>query len=361
MTLTGRLAQNRDTQFWILQLAGWSGWVLLFSLRDAYWGQPFENLGVLIVDAAAGALLTTMLRYIYQRVWERPVKVRVLTVIVMSYVAAAIWQPIKNLAQLYQSDGSDMFVEVQEYGILYVFNGIIGYSYFLMLCWSVLYFALKFYQLLQDERQRSIRAESLAHEAQLRMLRYQLNPHFLFNTLNAVSTLILSNETRSANSMVSKLSNFLRYTLDNDPMQKVTLAHEISTLRLYLDIEKVRFTDRLQFEAHADEVASEAMVPSLLLQPLIENAVKYAITQREEGGRIGIRGRVEGAALVLRVEDDGPGMPITDGRPERQGVGLANIEQRLAALYPGRHSLVFCNEKPGLGIEIRIPFERRSA
>lgn len=359
MELTERLAQNRDTQFWVLQCAGWSGWVLLFSLRDAYWGQPFENLTLLMVDAVAGVLLTTLLRYIYQRVWNQATYIRILTVISMSYVAAAVWQPIKNLGQLHHSDGLPMaMAEVEEYGILFIFNGIIGYSYFLMLCWSGVYFALKFYQLLQEERQRSVRAEALAHEAELRMLRYQLNPHFLFNTLNAISTLILSREIQPANAMVTRLSRFLRYTLDNDPMQKVTLAHEVETLRLYLDIEKVRFPDRLDFEVDVDEAAAAALVPSLLLQPLIENALKYVIAQSEEGGRIEIRGRVDGSSLVLRVIDDGPGMPIAaNGTPERRGVGLANIEERLRELYPKKHALVFSNQQPGLSIEIRIPFE----
>ena len=140
------------------------------------------------------------------------------------------------------------------------------------------------------------------------MLRYQLNPHFLFNTLNAISTLILDNENRTANQAVTRLSEFLRYTLDQDPMKKVTLRQEIEAMNLYLTTEKLRFGDRLQLEFAVEERALEALVPSLLLQPLIENAVKYAVSPSERGGIIRVEGRARGAMLELAVSDDGPGL-----------------------------------------------------
>ena len=161
-----------------------------------------------------------------------------------------------------------------------------------MLVWSALYFGIKYYLLMQEERQRSLKAMNMAHEAQLKMLRYQLNPHFLFNTLNALSTLILDRQIEPANRMVSKLSNFLRYSLDNDPMQKISLAQEISALKLYLDIEKVRFEERLQLEIDVEDEARRALIPSLLLQPLVENAIKYAVSPSEEPVRLTIEARV---------------------------------------------------------------------
>ena len=140
------------------------------------------------------------------------------------------------------------------------------------------------------------------------MLRYQLNPHFLFNTLNAISTLILDNENRTANQTVMRLSEFLRYTLDQDPMKKVTLRQEIEAMNLYLTTEKLRFGERLKLEFAIEDAALEALVPSLLLQPLIENAVKYAVSPPEKGGTIRIEGRARGAMLELAVADDGPGL-----------------------------------------------------
>ena len=348
--------QNRHYQFWALQLLGWTGWVTLFAIRDAYWGQPFERILLLVVDAIAGLLLTTILRYIYRWVWDRSIYQRVLTVLIASYVMAAIWQPIKNYSQFYYYEDFEL---IAEFGMMGYFGGIIGYSYFLMLGWSGLYFALKFYRLLQSQIERSIRAESLAHEAQLRMLRYQLNPHFLFNTLNAISTLILDKNTDSANAMVSKLSHFLRYSLDKDPMQRVDLEHEISTMKLYLEIEQVRFDDRLKVIYKVDDSAKKALVPSLILQPLVENSIKYAVANRESGGLITIEATRENGDLLLIVSDDGPGIDSADGKlPEFSGVGLANTRERLAELYGKKHTCEFLSAEPhGLRIEISIPFE----
>lgn len=350
------LSQNREYQFWTLQVMGWTGWVVLFAIRDFYWGQPLERITLLWVDAVAGLALTTVLRYMYRAVWEQSIAVRVLTVLVASYVMAAVWQPIKNYSQFVYYDEFDA---VAEYGFMAYFNGMIGYSYFLMLGWSGLYFGLKFYNLLQDEKQKSIKAESMAHEAQLRMLRYQLNPHFLFNTLNAISTLILDRNTDTANSMVSKLSNFLRYSLDKDPMQKVDLDHEINTMKLYLEIEQVRFDERLRVEFDVEDEARKAMVPSLLLQPLVENSIKYAVANREGGGKIRIAARVFAGDLLLEVTDDGPGIDLEQGRmPEFNGVGIANTRERLRELYGDRQSCKFNQALPhGLHVEIRIPFE----
>jgi two-component system LytT family sensor kinase len=350
------LTTNRHAQFWLLQTAGWSGWVLLFALRDLYWSQPLERISLLIIDAFAGFVLTTVLRYLYRGIWDRPVIFRVIVVLAASYIVAGIWQPIKNYSQFtYYSD----FSAIEEYGDLAYFHGIIGYSYFLILCWSGLYFGLKFYRLLQVQIQRSIKAESMAHEAQLRMLRYQLNPHFLFNTLNAISTLVLEENTRVANEMVSKLSNFLRYSLDNDPMQKVDLAHEINTMKLYLEIEQVRFDERLQVEFNIEDDAASAMVPSLLLQPLVENAIKFAVSASEEGGKITVNAKVCAGDLLIEVIDNGPGM---DGVPVRNagtgGVGLQNTRERLEAMYGNAQAVKFSHALPrGLKIDICMPFE----
>jgi two-component system LytT family sensor kinase len=350
------LTTNRHAQFWLLQFAGWFGWMLLFAIRDLSWSQPLERITLVVIDAFAGFILTTALRYFYRAIWDRPVILRVILILLVSYIVAAIWQPIKNYVQFaYFQD----FSAVEKYGYKAYFGGIIGYSYFLILCWSGLYFGLKFYRLLQEQIQKSIKAESMAHEAQLRMLRYQLNPHFLFNTLNAISTLVLEENTRVANEMVSKLSNFLRYSLDCDPMQKVDLGHEINTMKLYLEIEQVRFDERLEVEFDIEQEASKAMVPSLLLQPLVENAIKYAVSASEEGGKITVNAKVFAGDLLIEVIDNGPGM---DGVPVRNagtgGVGLQNTRERLEAMYGAAQSVKFSHALPrGLKIDIRMPFE----
>jgi LytS/YehU family sensor histidine kinase len=159
--------------------------------------------------------------------------------------------------------------------------------------------------------------------------------------------------------MVTRLSSFLRHSLDNDPMQKVTLEQELAALKLYLDIEKVRFEDRLMLELDIQDAASVALIPSLLLQPLVENAIKYGIARSEEGGRLRIAARVFAGDLLLELSDDGPGVQLIDGQlPSANGVGLRNTRERLAELYGNRHSFRLSATDPhGLTVNIRIPYE----
>ena len=137
--------------------------------------------------------------------------------------------------------------------------------------------------MLQREKQNALKASTMAHQAHLKMLRYQLNPHFLFNTLNAISTLILMKENDTAEAMVSRLSDFLRYSLDNDPIKKVPLGQEIKALRLYLEIEKVRFGERLEVTWDIEDDCEDAMVPSMILQPIVENAINQAMGEVTSG------------------------------------------------------------------------------
>jgi two-component system LytT family sensor kinase len=220
-----------------------------------------------------------------------------------------------------------------------------------------LYFGIKYYESLQQQREAALKATALAQEAQLKMLRYQLNPHFLFNTLNAISTLILDNQNRIANHAVTRLAEFLRYTLDQDPMKKVTLRKEMESLDLYLNTERLRFGERLRLEYAIEESALEALLPSLLLQPLIENAVKHAISPRENGGMIRIEGRARGSMLELAVIDDGPGMREGLLQSGSRGVGLRNTRERLAVLYGEGHRFAVLNSGPGLHVEMALPLE----
>lgn len=234
---------------------------------------------------------------------------------------------------------------------------------YIFFCWSFLYIGIKFYRAMQNSTKRELSAVALAHQAQLKMLRYQLNPHFLFNTLNAISTLILKKDNKTANEMVARLSNFLRYSLDNDPLQKVTLDQEITTLKLYLCIEKVRFEDRLLLEFQVDKEAAVALIPSLILQPLVENSIKYAVAKSETTGKISLNAKVFANELLIELKDDGPGVDLIDGNlPVGRGVGIANTKQRLEELYEEKHSFSILNVKPsGLQVNIRLPYETEQA
>jgi LytS/YehU family sensor histidine kinase len=161
-----------------------------------------------------------------------------------------------------------------------------------------------------------------------------------------------------ANQAIGRLSEFLRHTLDQDPMKKVTLRHELEALNLYLGIEQLRFGDRLRLEFDIDEAALSALVPSLILQPLVENSLKYAVAPREEGGRLRIIAARHGEQLKLAVADDGPGLPIGVELGEGRGVGFRNTRERLAALYGSHQTLAVRFARPGLRLEITLPFER---
>ena len=161
---------------------------------------------------------------------------------------------------------------------------------------------------------------------------------------------------------MTRLSDFLRYTLDNDPMSRVTLGSELAALDLYLEIEKVRFGDRLVIEKDIDPRAARALVPSLVLQPLIENAIKYAISPSEEGGTLRVAACVQHDTLILSLSDTGPGLGNGDKGQKSCGVGLKNTRERLQQLYGERQAFTLGpNEPSGLVVTINIPFEERDA
>lgn len=334
-------------------MAGWTAYCLTSLIGPYYWDKAFSYVLLTIIQAASGLLLSFFFRPIYRRFWGASALKLTLVVILVSYIASLIWIVPNNLA----------YYEIHKGGwrpdnkLDYLLGG--ASMFYVFLCWGCLYYGIKFYQAMQDASARALKATTLAHEAQLKMLRYQLNPHFLFNTLNAISTLILEGTNRRANEMVTRLSNFLRYSLDNDPMQKTTLQQEVTTLELYLCIEKVRFEERLQLDFNIDDDAAQALIPSLILQPLVENSIKYAIARSEEPGTIRLRAKVFAGDLLIELSDSGPGIELVGGAlPQGRGVGIRNTQQRLAELYGGRHAFQVTNLEPhGLQVNIRIPFE----
>ncbi len=348
-----KIFEDRHRQFWILHTLGWLGFAVVGYLGSLFQEMREAYIFVVALDAYAGWLLSIPMRYAYQRIWHWAPWKMVLSILAMAFVLSCIWTVVKNFN----------YWEIYRHGyrpddwIQYFRQTSVGF--YVMLSWSGLYFGIRYYQTLQLEKQKLLTASNKAHEAQLKMLRYQLNPHFLFNTLNAVSTLVLINEAETANKMLSRLSDFLRYSLYKDPINKVALAQEIYAANLYLEIEKVRFSERLSIEFDIAENTQQALVPSLILQPLVENAIKYAVARQSSGGLISIKARKFGHDLLIEVADNGPGMPEQpETAPDGGGVGLVNTRERLAALYDKNFSLVLTPNQPkGVKVNIRIPFE----
>ena len=211
------LLENRSRLFWLAHTAGWFGFAFVHYLGSLQHDSRDIFVVIIFLNAYAGWLFTVPLRYIYRKAWNFPPVQIALVVILSSYFTGVLWQIVKNIN----------FWEIYKHGyepeFWYMYTQSSLGSFYIILSWSGLYFGSKYYQMLQIEKQNVLKANAVAHQAQLKMLRYQLNPHFLFNTLNAISTLILIEENKTANTMVTKLSEFLRYSLDKDPMKKVTL------------------------------------------------------------------------------------------------------------------------------------------
>ncbi|MCO1334600.1 histidine kinase [Microbulbifer sp. OS29] len=368
---TTPIAEIQSTRwFWKLQLVSWIGILLVTFLSLTLWHSPaewphFEPINT-IFQCAIAFVLSIFLKPIFDVAWESELSFRTVIYLLAVGVISGIWTLIRMEAYIRLSG---------EHSIWSEFGGWYYASLFVFLFWSALYCGVKYHFLLNEEHKkmlevaavhereqlRRLQAEAIANEAQLKMLRYQLNPHFLFNTLNSINALIRFQQADEAREMVVRLSDFLRLSLKEDPMQKVELEREIEAVLLYLEIEKTRFADRLSVDLSIDESVRRARVPSMLLQPLVENSVKYAIAPNETGGTIGILARSAGDRLVLEVHDSGcPNQFNGERNPEASstGVGLKNVRERLNTLYPLDFDIKQ-NQKAdgGMQVLINIPLQ----
>jgi len=350
---------DKNRAFWRLQALGWGGALVLRAATSIANNLPFDFLIVVLIAAITGFSISLILSVIYNHLIHRKPLVT-WSVTVVALAAAVGMSAFVNAWTLsvYQGSGETGFANLM-LGVFYLDMSLLG-------AWSALYYAINFFLQVEEQADRLERLEMQATAAQLAMLRYQLNPHFLFNTLNSISTLVLLKQTEPANAMLTRLSSFLRHTLVMQPASKVTVAQEVETLKLYLDIERMRFEERLRTDFRVDPDAATARIPSLLLQPLVENAIKYGVSAQEEGARISLSAQVVGARLRLTVSDTGPGIQ-TLGRPSDMlsrghsstKVGLANISERLAQAYGTDH--LFQIETPpdgGFTVVIELPLER---
>ncbi|MDE0933418.1 MAG: histidine kinase [Novosphingopyxis baekryungensis] len=343
---------NKNRAFWNLHSAGWAG-ALIFRAGTAIANQvSLDKLVPLLISTITGYSISLILSVVYRIVFDRrPLVIwsgvlASLTVAIMVYAFMDAW-----VFQL---------TAVTERGFTSILAGSLLLPGMTLSAWSALYFAINFYVRAEEQADQLFRLEAQATSAQLTMLRYQLNPHFLFNTLNSISTLVLLKQTEPANAMLSRLSSFLRFTLVNEASARVTVAKEIETLKLYLDIEKMRFEERLRPDFDIEDAACDALIPSLLLQPLVENAIKYAVTPKEEGADIHVRAQRIGDHVRISVIDTGPGLQMAkpDKAMTSTGVGMANTRERLMQAYGTNHRFDI-SSPPGGGFEVivEIPYE----
>ena len=319
---------DKNRAFWNLHSAGWGGATALYAVTVIANGQPLSFLVPVLISAVTGYSVTLILSVIYRYVIEKRPFVTWGTTLFAVMSATLLYAYIDTWVVQTIREGADQTPFAQLLlGALFKDGLLIG-------AWSALYYAINYFVRAEEQADQMMRLEAQATSAQLTMLRYQLNPHFLFNTLNSISTLVLLKQTDQANAMLSRLSSFLRFTLINEAAAKVPLTQEIETLKLYLDIEKMRFEERLRTFFKIEPAVQDALVPSLLLQPLVENAIKYAVTPKEEGADISVVAQLVGQRVRITVSDTGPGLqPGQQDFTLSTGVGMANTRERLLQAY----------------------------
>jgi len=342
---------QRLSPFWTAQLLGWGTYALAKSVLSP---TAYPDAWRVILLVGLGLLLSLPLRSLYRRLRAGPLSQPVIigVAVIASFVMANVW--------LLLYDG---FLHWQ--GVL-PFQGWDSYAMALvnktpvLLTWSALYLGIKHWQDLQTARERALQSDTLAKEAQLEMLRYQLQPHFLFNALNSLRALIAENPNR-ARDMVTELSGFLRYSLLPAGNGDVPLSDEIASIRRFLAIEQVRFEERVQVEYEIEPAAESRMVPSFLLHPLAENAVKYGVRTSPGPVRLRVAASTKGPSLLIEIANTGRWCvsgPAGDGPESGAGVGLTNVRQRLDHLFPGRHSFQITQDDGWVRARIELVAER---
>ena len=260
----------------------------------------------------------------------------------------AAYQNLRSIRELHSSD--------------ILFNlptGFMSYGTIFLVSYVIDYYRRHQEEELKISRLKAELAEAKLQvtEAQLQALKMQLHPHFLFNTLNSISAL-LDEDVDAADQMLARLGDFLRMTLENSGAQQVTLQEELEFLRCYLEIERVRFHDRLTVSMHIDPETLDARVPNLILQPIVENAIRHGIVSRIAPGEIEISATRVGDSLELRVKDNGPGLHRYGAAIVKEGLGLGNTRARLEQMYHSSHHFDMTDApEGGLKVTLEIPFE----
>lgn len=337
--------------FWPLQAFGWTGFYLLILLTvvlPAHSKLELWNQTVCWSTAfGASFLLRPMCRSLLRI--TRPWLALELRAFGLSVLVGALCTFVTEAVKLREApiDLPDSLQDWLQFAVI-------------LFLWCTLYFGIKQWQQSMRERERLVRAESAAREARLSALRYQLNPHFLFNSLNAASTLVLQGEATAATRMLAQIGELLRTTLDADAATEIPLAQELAFVERYLAIEQTRLGDRLHITTAISPGTLGASVPSMLLQPLLENAVRHGVAPLTEGGNIAIESSGRGDQLLITIRNSGP---RTNGNSAQsnisKGIGLTNTAERLKTLYGDRQRLSLQpKEEGGYEVVIEIPLRQ---
>jgi len=358
------LILSRNALFWILQLFGWGGLFIISSLTLTLFYNQAEFIFIAhnLVRSILGAIMTLPLRTVYTRVWRYSAGKRLTVVFGFTLLISIVWTLV--IIELHELM-TGQFIALFDYG------GWIYSSIFIFMSWAASYHGIKYFLLLQEEHKtllkaqsekrhqllRRSEAENRAKLAKLKFLSYQLNPHFLFNTLNSIYSMVETSKKKDAKKMISQLSQYLRASLSQQEDILISLERELEILEMYLDIEKTRFGDHLQIEYNCSEESMKHKLPIFLLQPLVENSIKHAISRAVDGGIIRITCSIKNELLIITVEDSGScKINLVTPQSENIGLGLANTRERLLVIYQDRASFDLTDsDLGGVKVVIKLP------
>lgn len=374
---------RRYSTLWILVLAVWMLIGLSFTLNYYFFAEHYvtifrqqPTIGQMLVwelpywllwaGLAPVVFLFTRRFPIDRERWFRNSLLHVVACVALTIAHRAIYLIIGWLLHVAAYQNLTSIPDLYSSDILFNLpTGFMSYGTIFLISYVIDYYRRHQEEELKISRLKAELAEAKLQvtEAQLQALKMQLHPHFLFNTLNSISAL-LDEDAEAADQMLARLGDFLRMTLQNSGAQQVTLQEELEFLRCYLEIEHVRFHDRLTVNMQIEPATLEARVPNLILQPIVENAIRHGIVSRIAPGKIEISARLNGDALQLQVKDNGPGLGLVEGARAtvKEGLGLANTRARLAQMYGPAHRFEMADApEGGLQVTLTIPFEGSEA
>jgi two-component sensor histidine kinase len=372
ITLASGREISKASLFNVLQAGGWvAAYVVCsFAATQAFglWPALLDTL----IWAIVGFVITLGIRHVYRRSRRLRHSYVVFAAIALtaSVLLAPLWYFMEHIFLRMTLTAVLHFDSLRSLFAVYavrvardpLFFSIYLWPFYsiILFTWASLYFGVNAMLELESERANVVNALKLADTARLRALQSNLNPHFLFNALNGIATLVREQDSVTAAAMVDALGTFLRSTLQRLDTPEIRVAEEIELIQQYLRIQRYRFGARLHAVVEAEPGVLTALVPTLILQPLVENAVRYGVLPREAGGSLWVSVRKELAVLVVSVEDDGPG--LNGGTLNAFGMGLQNSSDRLNALYGAGASLTIGSRTDGTGcaVVIRHPFRLAS-
>lgn len=364
----------------------WATYFVLVTTRAELLEMPLANelIGLRLLSVAVGILITLGLWVVLRTFDGRPLWMKICAALLFALPAALLSAQAnrvifadaqaaldeKVLQEFVQARGftagsddsnSQLFKGLSELVTVSTRTQLIEITYsryFMLLAWCALYLALLTGEKARDAERREQQFRNAAKASELRSLRYQVNPHFLFNTLNSLSALVLTNKTEAAERMIQTISTFYRRSLADDPTSDVTLREEIHLQKLYLDIESVRFPLRLRTAYDIPDDLENALIPGMILQPLIENSVKHAVAPSSGQVTITLSAREEYDRLVVTVSDNGRGAGDRDDTRPGFGIGLTNVRERLEARFGNEASVVSGQVPGGYATHLRMPLKR---